>query len=250
MRRLQLFELHDCSWCPKAIRNGLTDFLEIATEILDTYGPVRRRVREALSRSGSSEVVDLCSGAGGPWVHWLRKGLLPARVTLTDRLPNLEARQRLIETGIRGLDYRAEPLDATRVPAELKGLRTIFTAFHHFPPEQARAVIEDAVSKRQPIGIFELTSRTPKALLSMLLSPIGVWLLTPRMEKVGWSKWVFSYIFPVIPLVVLIDGIISCFRTYSVEELQGMASASNYTWFIGSVEAGGGPITYLIGHPK
>ncbi len=250
MRRLQLIELHDCGWCPKAIRDGLTDFLEISNEVLDTYGPVRMRLTEALSRSGTPEVLDLCSGAGGPWVHWLRKGLLPATVTLTDKLPNLEARRRLIETGIAGLAYRAEPLDATRVPAELTGLRTMFTAFHHFPPEQARAVIDDAVLKRQPIGIFELTSRTPKALFSMFLSPIGVWLLTPRMKKIGWKKWILSYLFPLIPFVVLIDGIVSCFRTYSVEELKSMASANSYTWLVGSLEAGGGPITYLIGHPN
>ncbi|MBV9503205.1 MAG: hypothetical protein JO138_27850 [Acidobacteriaceae bacterium] len=175
---------------------------------------------------------------------------MPATVTLTDKFPNLEARRRLMQMGIARLSYCPEPLDATAAPADLKGLRTMFTAFHHFPFKQARAVITDAVLKRQPIAIFELTSRTPKGLFSMLLSPIGVWWLTPRMKKIGWKKWLLTYVLPLIPVVVLIDGIISCLRTYSIGELNSMATDTSYTWQIGAIKAAGGPITYLVGRPN
>lgn len=249
MRRLQLFELHDFTWCPKAIRDGLTDFLETSIDVLDTYGPARTVLTRALDDYGMDGVLDLCSGAGGPWVHWLRKGLVSARVTLTDKFPNLDASRRLGKSGITGLRYYAEPVDATSVPAELSGVRTIFTAFHHFPPDQARAVIDDAVRKGQPIAIFELTSRTLPSLLSMLLSPIGVWFLTPRMQRAGWKKGFLTYVVPIIPLVVLLDGIVSCLRTYSVEDLKSMATAPEYTWLIGELARRSGPITYLVGHP-
>lgn len=249
MRRLQLFEFHDSRWCPKVIRDGLTDFLEISIDVLDTYGRVRTHLTEALRTCGIEEVVDLCSGAGGPWVYWLKKGLVSVRVTLTDKFPNLDAGRRLAASGIPGLAYHTEPVDATYVPAELTGMRTIFTAFHHFPPEKARAVIDDAVSKDQPIGIFELTSRSVPALLWMLVSPLGLWLLTPRMPGASWKKWLLTYVIPVIPMVVLLDGIVSCFRTYSVEELKAMATASSYTWLAGNLASRGGPITYLIGYP-
>jgi hypothetical protein len=36
--------------------------------------------------------------------------------------------------------YHAEPVDATEVPAEMTGLRTMFQAFHHLRPEQARTL--------------------------------------------------------------------------------------------------------------
>ncbi|HSU60342.1 MAG TPA: hypothetical protein VLI55_13585 [Bryobacteraceae bacterium] len=250
MRRLHLFEVHDSVFCPAAIRNGLTDFLEISTDVFDTYGIVRTRVVELLASSGVRDVVDLCSGAGGPWVHWLKKGLVSARVTLTDKFPNGRARGSLIESEVPGLVYRSEPVDAAEVPPELTGFRTIFTAFHHFRPERARAIIADAVSKRQPIGIFELTSRCPKAFLCMLLSPLGVWLLTPRMRRIGWSKLIFTYLIPLIPICVLIDGITSCFRTYSVEELAAMVSDTTYIWTVGELKGKGAPITYLVGYPQ
>lgn len=250
MRRLHLFEIHDSVFCPEAIRNGLTDFLDLSTDIFDTYGAIRTQVVELLSASGAREVVDLCSGAGGPWVHWLKKGLIQTRVTLTDKFPNISSCDVLTTSEIPGLSYRREPVDASKVPEDLAGLRTIFTAFHHFQPERARAIIADAVSKRQPIGIFELTSRSPLAILAMLLSPLGVWLLTPRMKKLGWRKLFLTYVVPVIPLCVLIDGLASCLRTYSIEELTSMVSDTTYKWTIGAVKATGGPITYLIGCPK
>ncbi len=250
MRRLHLFEVHDSAFCPEAIRNGLTDFLEVSTDVFDTYGAVRTRIVELLANSGSREVVDLCSGAGGPWVHWLKKGLVNSSVTLTDKFPNARTCRSLARSGIPGLAYREEPVDAAEVPSELTGLRTIFTAFHHFNPERAQAIIADAVAKRQPIGIFELTSRCPKALCCMLLSPLGVWLLTPRMQRIGWRKLILTYLIPVIPLCVLIDGITSCFRTYSIEELSEMVSEITYVWEVGIVKGSGGPITYLVGCPK
>ncbi len=250
MRRLHLFEIHDSVLCPAAVRNGLTDFLELSIDVFDTYGLVRAHIAELLSASGVRQVVDLCSGAGGPWVHWLKKGLIQASVTLTDKFPNATSCDHLAGSGIPGLTYRRDPVDAAEVPDDLVGLRTIFTAFHHFRPDSARAIIADAVSKRQPIGIFELTSRSPLAFLAMLLSPLGVWLLTPRMPKPGWRKLLLTYVVPVIPICVLIDGVASCFRTYSLEELGTMVSDNTYTWTIGAVRGRGGPITYLLGHPK
>ena len=250
MRRLHLFEIHDSVFCPEAIRNGLTDFLEVSIDTFDTYGAVRTHLMELLAASGVREVVDLCSGAGGPWVHWLKKGLIQARVTLTDKFPNVRSCSHLAQSGIPGLSYHREPVDATQVPENLAGLRTIFTAFHHFRPESARAIIADAVAKRQPIGIFELTSRCPLAFLAMLLSPLGVWLLTPRMPKLGWRKLFLTYLIPIIPFCVLVDGVASCFRTYSAEELAALVSDNTYTWTIGAVKGRGGPITYLVGRPK
>jgi hypothetical protein len=255
MPRLHLFELHDFQWCPKMIREGLTDFLETSIEVQDTYGPVRKKILDVLGRSGTSQVVDLCSGGGGPWVHWLTKGFVRSKAILTDKYPNQRAQQRLSGIGVADLVYRAEPVDAVAVPPDLTGFRTIFTAFHHFRPEQAKEVLRDAVSKGQPIGIFEFTSRTPRALLVMLLSPLAVWLFTARMRKIGLMRWIFTYPLPVIPLVVTIDGIMSCLRSYSAPELRRMAEASSasgpeYTWLAGAEKGGLLPITYLIGYPN
>jgi hypothetical protein len=56
-------------------------------------------------------------------------------------------------------------------------------------------------------------------------------------------------------LVLLFDGVVSCFRTYRPEELRDFTeklTATEYQWEMGEHSAAPGkmPITYLIGYPR
>lgn len=68
MQRRHLVELHDLSWCPNVLRSGLTDFLEAAIDRNDVYEPIRPVLFAAIKESRSLAVIDMCSGAGGPWL--------------------------------------------------------------------------------------------------------------------------------------------------------------------------------------
>ena len=140
-----------------------------------------------------------------------------------------------------------------KVPGALKGMRTMFTSFHHFSPEDARAILQDAVDAGESVGIFEFTRRDP---LTMGLIFAGVLLMfvhTPRIRPFRWSRLLWTYLIPIIPLVLLFDGVVSCLRTYRPQELREMVeklNACNYQWEIGELTTGKAPITYLIGYPK
>jgi hypothetical protein len=245
--RLQLFEIHDLGWCPATFRDGLTDFLATSIAVFDSYGPVRKRLLDAIRKSGAERVVDLCSGAGGPWQSWSQTMADLPPVLLTDKFPN---HSRALHTPEKGIRYCGQSIDATAVPADLDGFRTIFTAAHHFPPRMVRAIVDDAVKKRQPIGIFEMTHRSVAGVLYTALSALGVWLLTPKMKARHWSKLVFTYALPVIPLLTSFDGMVSALRTYTPKELAAYANAPDYEWQIGTEPARPVPVTYLIGIPK
>jgi hypothetical protein len=88
----------------------------------------------------------------------------------------------------------------------------------------------------------------------MLLTPLVVWLVTPAIRPFHWARLLWTYLIPVVPLVVLFDGIVSCLRTYTVAELEEFTtgvSQSGYEWEIGEERAKGmlAPVTYLIGYP-
>jgi len=143
-------------------------------------------------------------------------------------------------------------VDAMKVPEELQGLRTMFTSFHHFPPEEARAIIQDAVDAGRGIGIFEL----PRRALSTILLTFGFVLLlfvgTPWIRPFRWSRLLWTYLIPLVPFALLFDGVVSCLRTYRPEELREMVgglSGSEYQWEIGEASGGASPITYLVGSP-
>ncbi|MBK8409398.1 MAG: hypothetical protein IPL19_15610 [Sandaracinaceae bacterium] len=139
-------------------------------------------------------------------------------------------------------------MDATHVPADLAGVRTIFNAFHHFRLEQARGIL------RQPIAVFEVVSRELPMLLGLLLTPLTVTLSMPLWRPFRWAWVLWTWLIPVMQLFVLWDGLVSWLRIYSVPELQALVAdldAPDWVWDIGTIQLGNAPLhgTYLVGYP-
>jgi len=259
LRRTHLFEFHDQAWFPVTLRDALTDMLEFLLGSAKLYAPIVPRLRKALEHSGARCIVDLCSGAGGPWLWML--GLLeeppnlPFSVCLTDKYPNTGAFGHAKNVSNNRITYYTAPVDAMHLPAELRGFRTLFTSFHHFNPDEARAILQDAVRNQQGIGIFEIAGRHPITILGVFLIPVLALLLAAVVRPLRWSRLIWSYLIPIVPFVLFFDGIVSCLRTYSTPELTELTrglSSSGYTWEIGREKRWllSLPVTYLIGYPS
>jgi hypothetical protein len=257
LRRVHLFEIHEQPWLPHSLRDAVTDFLQWILNLTKVYASVEPRLRAALNRSRASEVVDLCSGAGGPWLWMLERLAVqktPVNVWLTDKYPN-EASLRTIQKRTRQrLRYHLSPVEATRIPSHLQGFRTLFNAFHHFPPEQARALVREAVERREGIAIFEVPRRSIVTLVGCLLFAFGALLAVPLMRPLRWSRVFWTYVIPLAPLILCFDGLVSCLRAYSLAELSEMAqihAAQGYRWEFGEEQ---GifflKVTYLVGFPE
>jgi len=150
--------------------------------------------------------------------------------------------------------YWPEPVDATSVPAELSGIRTMFASFHHFRPDVARAILRNAFEQRRPICIFEGTSRTWGMIASAMLIPFLVPVLTPMVRPVSWLQICFTYLVPILPLLIFWDGLVSQLRTYSAQELEAFTrdlESPEYRWEAGLIEIPRMPagVPYLIGQP-
>jgi hypothetical protein len=258
VRRRQLVELEDLRWCPRAVRDGGTDWLAFIANASRVFSAIAPKIRAAMNAAGTNAVVDLCSGGGGPWLtlqqELARSG--PLRVILSDLYPNVDALQQMrLRSGGR-LEFLTTPIDAANVPRELDGVRTMFNAFHHFPPPLARAILADAVAKRRPIAIFEGVDRRIIGLFAMPLQMPLIFLLTPFVRPFRWSRLVFTYLIPLIPFIVLFDGTVSFLRLYLEEDLRELVAAipgqECFDWDIGSTRIGLLPIglTHLVGTPR
>ncbi len=253
MKRIHLIEIADEDWCPLSIRHGVTDYCRFVTQW--AYNPVVPLLAKALQRTGARHVLDLGSGAAGPWLRLqplLRESGVDVTVCLSDHNPNLEAFERARRLSPQALTFHPEPVDATQVTSGLSGFRTMFSAFHHLRPEQARAVLADAVARGEGIGVFECGDRSFMTLGGLLGTPVVVLLATPFIGPFRWSRLFWTYVVPVLPLVLLFDVIVSWLRLYSEAELRELtAGLDGYQWEIGTVRIKPLPnvITYLIGVP-
>lgn len=258
IKRLHLFEILDQDWCPQVVRQALTDYLQFVSSAITPYAPTVPILAAALRRTGARRILDLGSGSAGPW-FWLQPVLremgLSLTVCLTDKYPNPKIVAELSHQSNQAINYHPKPVDATQVPGELTGFRTMFLVFHHFRPEEASAILTDAVRQRQAIAVFEATERSVVGFLVMLLAPLMVLVMTPFVRPFRWSRLVWTYLIPLVPLVTLFDGLVSSLRTYSEQELHELTAgiaAKDYQWEIGSLKNPKAlvPFTYLIGVPS
>lgn len=257
MPRLQLFELEDLPWFPRAIRDLGTDYIHFVEQRFRLHAPMLPLLQQALRASGERRIVDLCSGGGGPLPALVRDLVaagVPVRCTLTDRFPNLAAFDHLAAASGGAIDCVREPVDARAVPAELPGLRTVCNAFHHFAPTDARAILQAAAAAAQPIAVFEIPDRRWRALVPFLFTPLWLWLATPFLRPFRWRRLLWTYVVPLVPLYCWWDGIVSTFRAYRADELLRMATATrgDHEWRSGTVALGAlpGRVTWLVGCPR
>ena len=252
--RHSLVELEDQPWFPATLRNGITAYLRFVVSLTRQMRPVAPAVAELLRRSGESSILDLCSGSGGAARQLARD--LAARgasvpVTLSDRYPDSERLDAIAGEMPGVVRVHPAPLDATRVPADMPGVRTMFNAFHHFAPDAAGGILGDAARAGRPIAIIEFIERDPFSLMGVLFSPLLVLLAAPLFRPVRWQTLLFTYVVPAIPLAVFWDGLVSWIRVYSLAELEALAAraaAPGYAWSAGRWRVGPVRVTYLLGY--
>jgi hypothetical protein len=257
-RPLRFFEIHEQRWFPQFLRDQFVDGLQMILEVMSTYTPIAQLLRKRLEECGSERVLDLCSGAGGPWPSLMRdfemQGTRTPEVFLTDKYPSTGKLHDLESPTSSRIHYLRQSIDATQIPKNLEGFRTLFSSFHHLDRDEARRLLQDSVDSKQAIGIFEAPGRHALTFLSVFFVPLAAWLFTPFRRPFRWSRLVWTYLIPVIPFVLFFDGFVSCMRAYSREELEQMISGlrgSEYRWEIGEETGALLPlrITYLIGCP-
>lgn len=261
-RRRHLFEWEDQPWLPASLRDIITDHLQsgFGSERFRTFRETIVDILEApLRRSNANQIVDVCSGGGGP-LPALLDGL-SARVgkslnaVLTDLYPNEIAFQ-LIEASTKGR-IRGYPssVSAFDVPKDLGNFQTLFTSFHHFRPEDAKRILADAAQKGRTIVIVEPFKRSDRWKVGVVGFLRGV-LATPFVGRMTFARFLWSYPVPISAMVLSWDGVVSCLRAYEPEEMLELANdavPTGYSWSVGRRPVPNSharlAITYLIGEP-
>lgn len=258
MARFHALEWEDLQWFPKSWRDYGTDYLQFIANKFKIYKPILPIIEKGLNASKDKEWLDCASGGGGGLVHLaeeLKQTKPDLKVILTDFFPNQKAFEKTKSLNPAVFESVNKSIDACDLPDELKGkFRTLFAAFHHFHPNDAKRILQNAVDHEAPVAIFEPVGRNFASWFSMIFVPLNVLILTPFIRPIRWSVLPFIYIVPLIQLYIMWDGIASILRTYSEKELREMVNSleksDTYEWEIGKIQEGPSPVYYLLGIKK
>lgn len=261
--RADLVELHDLDRTPAVLRTLHTESITTIYRLTDAAREYSRPLALALRSGADHRIVDLCAGSGGP-VPLIQRRLhadgIHTQVTLTDLVPNVRAFERVAGANRRRLpsccsvDHVSTPVDAT--DCRIEGTRTIYGAFHHFPPPLATRMLQNAVDTRQPIVVVD----TKRSLVYVLFFPFFLTLavlLAAPFQRNSLPRYLLrlalTYLLPVLPFMMFFDSVVSFLRMYGRAELRGMVDGldgtESFTWTIG-VERGFTGAQYLVGVPR
>lgn len=250
--RVHLFEWEDLDWFPALLRDNMTDFLRNMILWQKIYDPAIPIIDQMLADSGYKTIIDMCSGAGGGIEDIANKinDSKNIKFILTDKFPNAKAVEYCKNKEF--IYYINYPVDATSIPSELKGIRTLFSSFHHFRPNDAGNILKDAVKNKMPIAIFEGAGKTFVEFISFLiLFPVLIFLITPFIKPFKWNRLFFTYIIPFLPFFIYWDGLVSILRMYTLNDLNELTKSfeNDYLWKMGKVKGKFTTVTYLTGIP-
>ena len=163
---------------------------------------------------------------------------------LTDLFPNTPAWSKAAKRS-EHIHYVAQSVDAANAPPDLlaqagfptygttgtpsgrkSSSRKIFRlynlAFHHFPDPLAEAILLNTLSTADGFAIFELQGRDMGNLFTVLFLWPYMWLGSWYWFWGDWWHLFFTYVVPVVPAVLVFDGLISCLRTRQEGEVKEM----------------------------
>jgi hypothetical protein len=207
VRRIDLPEIADRTWCPRWVREALVGYLNAVITVTRPYDMVAPYVAHLLRQSAIDQIVDLASGSGGPWPA-LRDALIAhgvaPRVTLTDRHPNLSAVQRLHQ--LSGLRYDTASRSAVSIPSGARAMRTMFTALHHFTPKEIQAILGVCQAEQVPFLAAEATERSWRGIMATIVIPLLVVLFMARVRP---RRLLPTYMLPILPFLIWWDGLAS-----------------------------------------
>lgn len=259
MKRIHLFEFEDFNWFPNFLRVCMTRYLNSMHRFLGTKENLTNLLEKALAHSSEKQIIDLCSGSGGPMIdvyEALKDKNPQLKLILTDLYPNLKDAKKINDLQNDSLSYRTNSTDAANLDKKTKGVRTMICSLHHMKPKTAKAILKDAKESKQPIVIYEISDNSYPKWIWWTAFPINIlstFIITPMIRPMSWQQLIFTYVIPVLPIIIAWDGAVSNARTYTLNDmdilLQGLES-DDYTWEKGTIKEKGVNKLYLTGLPK
>ncbi len=257
-KRLHLFEFNDSSFCPGFLRDSIIEILGSTIRKSGFYQDVVPVFSKFCKDARCTEILDLCSGSGAPVSVLLdslnKNGPCDITFYLSDISPpdySLSAVAQEFPNNIRFSETPINALDVSNCAAHQA--RTIIAGFHHFRPQQAKAILADSVKSGKAIFIIEPFTRQLKTTLPFFIKSFIPGMLNPiRTRKDKLLKLLFTNIIPIVPLLGWWDTLVSGFRMYSQEEYMEMVvKFDQYRWEYTEIPIGqGGIVTVFSGIPE
>ncbi len=240
MKTRYAFEFCDHAKTPHPIRKTLLEILETCNQqFRPYYQEVSNDILDICDKEGLTSVVELGAGTA-PITRELACDSRATNLKLIpcDLYPETQVWEELEKEFPGQVESVSEPVDFLQ-PRDWpeKSLLVLVAAFHHIPPKLRPLFLKTQSESGERVAVFEPLRKTPFsmaltifAIFPALLLPILKIRRPGRLRRVLWC-----WLVPVVPLMFMWDGIVSCLRQWNPEEWEANLQeqlADDHTWAI------------------
>lgn len=227
MKRKQITQIINTSWCPKFIKKLVAEFLSWFVVKVNATKPFIPLIESMVNDAHSNQIINIDFNIGA--------GIESVKPYLKE-------------------DIQIKSIPISDFNTDTKGVYLFLNSFHQLNVKQAKEILSQIVNSKNPIIIVEGNNDSLWQVVGMtVFVPLTTLLTAPFVKPFRLTRLLFTYIIPVLPLIITIDGCIALLKLYNPKDLLELTSSINapkYEWKAGKNDNGrGGKIIYLTGKP-
>jgi len=145
------------------------------------------------------------------------------RFILSDLFPLAHEYRRFQKLSNGEIDFIDSPVDATKIQPAFNEWFLMAGSLHHFREKDLELIFQKFIDRMGILIMMENHNRTyAQAIKLLLILSIYSIFVSAFGRPFRFSKLLFGVIFPVVPLMILTDGIVSNFRSYRKVDLESI----------------------------
>lgn len=227
MKRKQITQIINTSWCPKFIKKLVAEFLSWFVVKVNATKPFIPLIESMVNDAHSNQIINIDFNIGA--------GIESVKPYLKE-------------------DIQIKSIPISHFNTDTKGVYLFLNSFHQLNVKQAKEILSQIVNSKNPVVIVEGNNDSLWQVVGMtVFVPLTTLLTAPFVKPFRLTRLLFTYIIPVLPLIITIDGCIALLKLYNPKDLLELTSSINapkYEWKAGKNDNGrGGKIIYLTGKP-
>ena len=229
----KLFEFGDLFWVPEFYHAFLRRFMGALYKIFGYHKLWMPELNAFIEKSGG-KVLDPCAGSGYVDALLIKEmKQQDLQFYLSDFMihKNPEFREHINNLDDPRIHYLEQSIDVLQDNPDFRCPKIFINAFHHFDDEQVAQICKLNLSHGDDILVLEYCDNAFVSYLSMLFGPLIAMILLPFIteRRQLLVTAVFTYLIPIVPLMLLWDGLVSNLRCYSHRSLKNIVHNAGFT---------------------
>lgn len=228
MKRKQVFQFSNQKWYPSFLKRDMYEFMSWFVGKVNAAKPFLPVLEEVIGNTQTKTIINIDSKTGA----------------------GIETVLPLLPEGIKILNIELENFSTRN-----KGTYTFINSFHQLDEKKAKYYLTQIADSGNSVAVLEGNNDSLWQVVGMtVFVPLTVILSAPFVQPFRFTRLIYTYLIPILPIVTMMDGFLALFKLYNPNDLDELVSTipeKNYTWKSGKADNGrGGKIIYLMGYPE